>query len=660
MKSLKKLALCSLLVAGFLFAPSCSKDEDEPYDPNKPENVDPSQAVSDPVGTVTMRMRNDNETKLGDMIVSPENNFSCKTGMIASLGPVAGLGNITDIPLSGWSDNVAVIIGNGYVYYDGNQYYRIYAVQWLKEAGTPDAILGVELKYQSPFKGVDEELIPETYTLSFSDEGSTDEIRFQNTSVIPFKVSSDQPEWCKVNRWASQEKNESFLYDGISVTVTPNEEMEETRAKITLQTLYGKRTIINVTRSGQAPSILFPNGEREYTREDVSANGKTYTIELSTNVKDEDFKAEPNVDWIVVDEISQSEESRAMANKIMRYTVHPNYTSESREGKITLSSTKGEKTSVLTISQQAGEMTHPDPVTVETSIPETTINFTTNVSGTYKISSSAGWCNVLKETVEVDTDYNKTISVSLELEPNISETDRKAVITVTILNGTLKTEAEVIQKGLSFENIPNTVYFSKTRQFTTLQLPIAGLKVKSTETWCQPIIKGSTLSIRVDETSEDRTAVISFENTSAKITVDQSKYAVGDEYNEKGVVGIVLKMDGATRLVRSERLGSTAYSTENYVIGATDFDNGMVNTNKVKTLSNWQKYYPAFALCDALNVDGVTGWYLPAFREASDLPSAWTSTENTADQAFYTGDRWDNTASKSSIKDVYAIHQFIK
>ena len=38
--------------------------------------------------------------------------------MIASIGPVSGLGNITVIPLTGWSDNVAVTIGNGYVYYD--------------------------------------------------------------------------------------------------------------------------------------------------------------------------------------------------------------------------------------------------------------------------------------------------------------------------------------------------------------------------------------------------------------------------------------------------------------------------------------------------------------------------------------------------------------
>lgn len=659
MEMLKKILMGSMVLAGILFAPSCSKDDD-PDDPNKPENVDPNKPVSDPVGTVVMRMRNDNETKLGQMIVSPENNFSCQRGMIASLGPVAGLGNITDIPLTGWSDNVAVTIGNGYVYYDGNQYYRIYAVQWLKEAGTIDAIIGVELKYQAPFKGVDEDLVPETGTLSFSDAGGTDEIRFTNTSVIPFTVTSDA-DWCRVERWASQDKNEDFLYDGIQVNVTANEEMEETRAKITLQTLYGKRTVINVTRSGQAPSILFPNNESAYTREDVSANGLTETISLTTNVEPEDFKVVSSVDWIVVDEVPQKVESRAMRNTTLRYTVQPNFTSAAREGKITLSSTKGEKTSVLTISQRAGEMVGPEPVAVEAATTSVTVNFTTNVSGTYKFSSSAGWCTVVRETTEVETNggTSRSFTVTLDLEANTSENARKAVVTATAGNGSLKAEAEVTQKGISFENVPKTVYFDKSRDWKSVTLPAAGLRVKSSAAWCDPQVEGRELKIRVDMASEDRTAVITFENSSAKITVDQSKYAVGDEYNEKGVVGIVCIMDGATRIVRSALLGKAAYSVEDYSVGATDRDNGMANMAKVKALSSWQSYYPAFALCDALNVEGVTGWYLPAMNEKTGL-SSWTSTELSSTEAYYFNGRSVYDGKKTGERDVYAIHQFVK
>lgn len=660
MNKLSKLTLGFALLAGVLAVPSC-KDGDEPDDPNKPENVDPSKPVNDPVGTVTMRMRNDNETKLGQMIVSPENNFSCQRGMIASLGPVAGLGNITDIPLSGWSDNVAVVIGNGYVYYDGNQYYRIYAVQWLKEAGTVDAILGVELKYQAPFKGMDEELLPESPALSFSDEGGTDEIRFTNTPVIPFTVESDA-DWCRVARWASSDKNENFLYDGIEVTVLPNDEMEESRAKITVKTLYGKRTVINVTRSGQAPSILFPNGESEYVREDVSAKGETSTISLTTNVESEDFKAVSNVDWIVVDDTKRAVESRAMRNMTLRYTVLPNYTSARREGKITLSSVKGEKNSVMTFTQLPGEMSAQESVELPASSTATNISFTTSVGGVYTVASSASWCKVLNDTRDIEVNgTNRTFSVSIELEPNTSETDRKAIVSATANNGTLKAQTEIIQKGVSFENVPKTMYFSKIHQNTTITLPVADIKVKSGAEWCQVHVNGTKLTILVDDASEDRVTTITFENSSAKITVDQSKYAVGDTYSEKGVEGIVCIMDGETRLVRSEKLGDAAYSSENFSLGATDRDNGLLNMAKVKQLSSWKKYYPAFLLCDNLNVEGITGWYLPAMNENIGIQNAWSSTEVSDESAYYFSTRTSaSPSSKMTVRAVYAVHRFVK
>ncbi len=659
MNKLSKLTLGFALLAGVLAVPSC-KDGDEPDDPNKPENVDPSKPVNDPVGTVTMRMRNDNETKLGQMIVSPENNFSCKQGMIASLGPVAGLGNITDIPVSGWSDNVAVVIGNGYVYYDGNQYYRIYAVQWLKEAGTIDAILGVELKYQTPFKGMDEELVPESSALSFSDEGGTDEIRFTNTPVIPFTVESDA-DWCRVERWASSDKNEYFLYDGIRVTTLPNDEMEESRAKITVKTLYGKRTVISVTRSGQAPSILFPNGESEYVREDVRANGETSTISLTTNVEPEDFKAVSNVDWIVVDDTKRAVESRAMRNMTLRYTVFPNYTSARREGKIILSSAKGEKNSVMTFTQLPGEMSAQESFELPASSTSTNVSFTTTVGGVYTVASSASWCKVRTDTRDVEmTGSTRTFTVSIDLDPNTSDTDRKAIVSATAANGTLKAQTEIIQKGVSFENVPKTLYLTKMHQNTSVTLPIADLKVKSGAEWCQVHVNGTKLTILVDDASEDRVTTISFENLSAKITVDQSKYAVGDVYSEKGVEGIVCIMDGETRLVRSEKLGTAAYSTESFSLGASDRDNGMLNMTKVKQLSSWKKYYPAFLLCDELNVNGITGWYLPAMNENIGKDLAWSSTEGSDDNAYYFYGTTARSSNKSTVRDVYAVHRFVK
>lgn len=70
------MAFALAMAAMGLAVPACSSDE--PDDPNKPEEVDPSKPTEDPMGTITLRMRNDNETLLGDFIISPENNFRAK------------------------------------------------------------------------------------------------------------------------------------------------------------------------------------------------------------------------------------------------------------------------------------------------------------------------------------------------------------------------------------------------------------------------------------------------------------------------------------------------------------------------------------------------------------------------------------------------------
>lgn len=654
----------ALLISSAFIVSSCGDDKDEPKDPNLPDQVDPNKPVNDPVGTVTMRMRNDNDTKLGYMTVSPENNFKCSSGKIASIGPVAGLGNITDIPLTGWSKNVAVVIGNGYVYYDDYKYYRIYASQWLIEAGTSDAILGVEVKYQSPFKGVDEDINPESMTLSFSDQGGTDQVKFKNTSIIPFTIECDES-WCTVRPWTSPDKNESFLYDGISITVQPNTQMEETHAKITIKTLYGKSTIVNVTRSGQAPSILFPNGETEYSVEGVRADGATSSITVSTNVEEDDFKAVSNADWIVLDNTSRGVDTRGMRYMDLRYTVNPNYTTSQRVGTITLSSEKGERNSVLTISQLSGKITAQNPrVELPGSATSANISFITNIGGDYVINSSATWCRVDNENRQVNMYgyYDTSFYVYLELDPNTSDADRKAIVTASTNNGTLKAQCEIIQKGVSYESLPKTIYFTREHENMTINLPVADVKVKSSADWCQVHVNGAKLTVLVDDTEKDRTATITIENTSAKITVDQSKYTVGDTYDEKGVKGTVCFMKDDVRLVRSDLLGSAAYSTESFTIGATDFNNGMANMEKVKSISSWKKYYPAFVLCDELNTEGVTGWYLPAGYEKINVPTlAWSSTEAGESTAYlHTLYNKLDASDKRSKYDVYAVHRFVE
>ncbi|MCM1518147.1 MAG: hypothetical protein NC117_05870 [Pseudoflavonifractor sp.] len=667
---------------------SCSKDSEpelSPDDPNKPETVDPTAPTSDPTGTVVMRMRNDNETKLGNMIISADNNFSCSgtNNMIASIGPVSGLGNITDIPLTGWSDNVAVEIGNGYVYYDGSQYYRIYAVQWLKDALT-DAIIGAELKYQSPFKGIDEEIGVDNLALSFSGDGGEDDIFFTNTSVIPFTVSSDQ-DWCYVERCTSTTKDEDFLYDGIHLTVQKNTTKNEDKAKIIIQTLYGKRTVITVTRGGETPSVVFPNGETSFERTDIPANGETQTMTLSANVEMDEIAVSSNANWLSAELYpygstakstqkslraieghdgitSRSRETRASNRLTLRYTVNPNYSSDIRQAKISLNTTSGTAIAAMSFTQNAGILTLDDEaVECSSSEQDFTFTFTTNVGGEYSITSDAAWCTPAypEYNVSVDNMTTRSTTVRLSITDNISEKSRTANVTIAAKDGSLKTVLRLTQSPTSFDNMPSTLYFDRNASNQQIQLPVKGLRVKSAVDWCSVSVNGTTLTVRVAAADVNRKTTLTIEGFSGKITVDQSKYAIGDSYDEKGIVGKVCHMSGETRLVRSENLGSASYSNEDVLIGTSDMDNGLANMAVVKSIAGWQNFYPAFALCDALNVDGVTGWYLPAANEATG-ESGWSSTEYDTQRAYY----WNGTStydtSKDMAKPVYAVHHFVE
>lgn len=81
--------------------------------------------------------------------------------------------------------------------------------------------------------------------------------------------------------------------------------------------------------------------------------------------------------------------------------------------------------------------------------------------------------------------------------------------------------------------------------------------------------------------------------------------------------------------------------------------------NVIKKIDFWQDYYPAFLLCEQLNTNGVTGWYLPAIEELDKLEkldnyNAWSSTERDVAYSYYRGGSW------LKIVDyyVYAVHKF--
>lgn len=218
----------------------------------------------------------------------------------------------------------------------------------------------------------------------------------------------------------------------------------------------------------------------------------------------------------------------------------------------------------------------------------------------------------------------------------------------------------VIQEGLTLSVPVDAVYFERTSSNHTIEIVCNGEyeAVSSNPEWCTLSTNGNSMTIRTTATDVDRQATISFVGFPETITVYQSKYAVGDEYDENGVKGTVARMtvDGA-RYVLKDLETTAQWSTETVLIGADDRDDGRNNMAVVKSIANWKELYPAFALVDALNVDGVTGWYLPAYNEYVDgSGGCWSSTESLDSHAYRIG--FGNRHSKDAYYNVVAVHRF--
>lgn len=80
----------------------------------------------------------------------------------------------------------------------------------------------------------------------------------------------------------------------------------------------------------------------------------------------------------------------------------------------------------------------------------------------------------------------------------------------------------------------------------------------------------------------------------------------------------------------------------------------------IKRIPNWQEFYPAFYLCDQLNTNGVSGWYLPAINESSLINCyyIWTSTEISSDYAIVLSRYEENIYKGNETYSVYAVHKF--
>lgn len=674
-KLLERVFTFLLLAVAFA---ACSSDDDST---DGDGNIKPDVNVNDPVGTVSLSMMKgpsiyDGATEIGGSRIYIGDDYNFDGGNFISLGTVKGLGNVSYIPTTGWASKVSVRSGNGYVACDPyGTFYRIFVEKEI--VGTTGGIIGYDVKYQAPFKGKDLELELPATSVSFDKKGGTENIVFDNKEFVVFTAKSSE-DWCQIISTSTY--NYSFLANGIQIIAQPSNVTATTEATITLTTAYGKKKEIKVTRGGVDPYLTL--NETSVT---LDAKECERQVGLNTNIQKEDLTISNTASsWCKAEFVDQTRAIHASAARIkfvgnkpakavkaanaagsasyyaLVLKANSNDKDTERKGTITLKSKDGKKNVTLNVIQNKAYLYVGNEGYNEVSFDNEERNavignvFTSLKYEDLQVSCNETWCKP-----ELQKDHWGNITLNTNISKNTTEKTRKAKVVISNKTKTLNFTMTVSQNGVKFVPSQTKVGFDKNQSNKTITINTnIDWEASSNQSWCTISRNGNNLTIRVTAysgSSASRKATISFKGLSTKIEVDQSKYAVGDQYSENGVKGEVVYMNDTIRYIGKE-VGEAVWSTENVGTGATDYSDGRVNMAVIKKISGWKTLYPAFALCDALNTGGVIGWYLPAREEFRFYSEGryWSSTEGDYTTAYDNGYR----QYKSSQLKVKAIHRF--
>lgn len=683
-KTIKLLErIFTFLLLAVVFA-ACSSDDDST---DGDGNIKPDVNVNDPAGTVSLSMMkgpsiSEGATRIGGSYIYIGNDYNFDGGYFISLGTVKGLGNVSYIPTTGWADMVSVRNNNGYVAYSNGSFYRIFVEKEI--VGTTGGIIGYDVKYQAPFKGKDLELELPATSVSFDKKGGTENIVFDNKEFVVFTAKSSE-DWCQIIPTSTY--NYSFLANGIQIIAQPSNVAATTEATITLTTAYGKKKEIKVTRGGVDPYLTL--NETSVT---LDAKECERQVGLNTNIQKEDLTISNTASsWCKAEFVDQTRAIHANAARIkfvgnkpakavkaanaagsanyyaLVLKANSNDKDTERKGTITLKSKDGKKSVTLNVIQNKAYLYVQQEGYNEVSFDNEERNavigylYTSLEYEDLQVSCNEAWCKP-----ELQNSYGY-IKLNANISKNATEKTRKAKIVISNKTKTLSFTMTVSQNGVTFVPSQTKVGFDKNQSNKTISINTSlDWEATSNQSWCTVSRNGNNLTIRVTAyggSSASRKATISFKGLLPKIEVNQSKYAVGDQYSENGVKGEVVYMNDTVRYVKKE-VGESIWSTENVETGANDKYDGMKNMAVIKKISGWKNLYPAFALCDALNTSGVTGWYLPAYYELSNRirpanGTYWSSSESSNKYAGYYSPSETNAARKTDTKlKVMAVHKF--
>ena len=426
----------------------------------------------------------------------------------------------------------------------------------------------------------------------------------------------------------------------------------------------------------EAKSLTFPSDGGTQTL--VFKNSGVVLFNVETDVPE----------WCSIEKISTFDQP-FLTNGI-EIKVGENNSSDAKKGKIILTTLHGEKTEIdVTVSSQEPYISlEMDEKEVSAAEQTEIFNIQSNVPfENLTVGSQADWCKaelldnsaklnaknadikyvgqkLVTETRADDNNSAMSYLLKLSFDENSSTQSRETIVTVSSKDKKTSSSIKIIQKGITFEVKNDKIGFDKNSGYRTITINTTAVdwEAHSSESWCTFSKNGNQITIRVTASTVDRTATVTFKGFDTQITVHQSKYAVGDDFNENGVEGTVGYIGDDCRYIY-KHVGDALWSTESVLTGANSETDGQYNMNIIKKIAFWQDYYPAFLLCEQLNINGVTGWYLPSIEELKNLKlnlSIWSSTESDAynSYCYYSYNNSSRIRQKGYEFPVYAIYKF--
>lgn len=578
--SLLAMMMVAVLTVSFI---SCGGDDgnDSPEKPNNEQPVNPGVTSNDPEGTVSLSMRNaDNgKTYLDDIYIKNENFVGAS---FSSLGAVKGLGNITIIPTSGWANQLSVIEGNGYVAYCNNQFYRIYVVSDI--VGTTGGIIGSDIKYQKPFYGVNEAISIDENALTFTSNGGSQSIVFNNKNIFVFSATSNQS-WCRVQKSSTYDKY--FLYNAITINVDAKSTPDTDNAVVTLTTAYDKKVEIKVTRLGPEPVLELAEKETN-----ISGAEQTFNVGITTNYTLDNLEISNSSDWLKAEIVNGTRGMQARASSIrfigdqeqnttragsnsgdassyyIRLTATTNYNETQRTGKISISVKGSQKSQTLSVKQDGAYIrTDRGEVNFNKAASNEQCTFTSSIkTEELNVRSSETWC---KATLNQN-------AIKISVENNATGLERNAIVTLYSNKSTASAEIKVTQTsgGIKFADDEITVPATTSNKTVSVTSDFSKdeMTISSNAEWCVPsLTSAQTVSLACDEnpTEKARTANVTISDLSG---------------NRKDI--LVVKQEAGYIKLQEETI--TVTGTEETNAGSITFTSNVVDANlEVSSKASW-------------------------------------------------------------------------